>query len=173
VTMSSGSIFLVSGTNPLLMFTGSGRTETTTAPCSVSTLAGVYSLVMTGRSLNAAGMLTGTYQGVGTANFESGGNVVFAVTADTIQSPDAPTGTLSGTWTFGSNCTGTVDITSGDSASFTLAAYNAGKNFTITGGDAPFALTGSGAQQPVPALPARSPEPMPSAALATATAPPE
>jgi uncharacterized protein (TIGR03437 family) len=149
VTTAGGSNFLVSGTNPLLMFTGSGRSETTTAPCSVSTLAGVYSLVMTGRSLNSAGVLTGTYQGVGTANFESAGNVVFTLTADTIQSPDAPTGTLSGTWTLGSNCTGTVNITSGDVASFTLTAYNLGKNFTVTGGDAAYALTGSGARQPV------------------------
>jgi uncharacterized protein (TIGR03437 family) len=149
VTTSNGSNFLVSGTSPLLMFTGSARTETTTAPCSASSLAGVYSLVMTGRSVNSAGVLTSNYQSVGTANFEGGGNVVLTVTADTIQSPDAPTGTLSGTWTLGSNCAGTVNITSGDVASFTLTAYNVGKNFTITGGDATYALTGTGAQQPV------------------------
>jgi len=149
VITANGSNFLVSGTNPLLMFTGSGRTETTTAPCSVSTLTGVYSLVITGRNLNSSGVLAGTYQGVGTANFEAGGNVVLTVTADTIQAPGAPTGTLSGTWSLGSNCSGTVNITTGDMASFTLTAYNVGKNFTITGGDATYALTGSGAQQPV------------------------
>jgi uncharacterized protein (TIGR03437 family) len=148
VTTSNGSNFLVSGTSPILIFTGSGRTESTTAPCSVSTLTGTYSLVLTGRSLNSSGTLTGSYQGVGTASFAAAGTVVFSLSALPNQSPGAPPGTLSGTWTLGPDCTGAVTIGTGDAAAFTLIAYNVGKNFTITGGDATFPLTGGGAEQP-------------------------
>jgi uncharacterized protein (TIGR03437 family) len=148
VTASNGSNFLVSGANPLLMFVGSGRTESTTTSCSVSTLTGVRSLVMTGRSLNSAGMLTGDFQSNGSATFDGAGNVMFSLTANTNLSLGVPE-TWSGTYTLGSNCTGTMNITTGDAASFNLIAYNQGKNFTITGGDATYPLTGSGAVQPV------------------------
>jgi len=144
VTTSNGSNFLVTGVSPLLMFTGSGRTEPATATCSVSSLTGVYSLVMTGRNVSSAGILAGTYQGVGTASFDGAGNVVFNLTAD-----NAPTGVESGTYTLGSGCTGTANITSGDVASFTLTVYNADRNFTLTGGDVTYALSGGGAVQPV------------------------
>jgi uncharacterized protein (TIGR03437 family) len=148
VTTSNGSNFLMSGTSPVLMFTGSGRTESTTTPCSLSTLMGVHSLVLTGRSLSSAGILTGTYQATGSATFDGAGNVVFSLTADTTLSLDVPE-TWSGAYTLGSNCTGTVNIASGDAASFNLIAYNQGRNFTVTGSDATYPLTGSGAAQPV------------------------
>jgi uncharacterized protein (TIGR03437 family) len=148
VTTSNGSNFIVTGTSPLLMFTGSGRTESTTPSCSVSTLMGVQSLVMTGRTLNSSGILTASFQSTGSANFDGAGNVVFSLVTNTNQTLNVPE-TLSGTYTLGSNCAGAVNITSGDVASFTLIAYNEGKNFTITGGDATYPLTGSGAAQPV------------------------
>jgi len=148
VTSTNGSNFVVSGASPVLMFTGAGRTVTTTQPCSVSTLTGVRSLVLTGRNLSSSGILSRTFQGTGSATFDGAGNVVFSLTTNTAASLNVPE-TLSGTYTLASNCTGTVSISTGDTASFNLTAYNLGKGFTITGGDATYALTGSGAEQPV------------------------
>jgi uncharacterized protein (TIGR03437 family) len=152
VTTSNGSNFLMSGINPLLMFTGSGRTESTTAPCSVSTLKGVYSLVMTGRNISSSGVLTGSLQSSGSANFDGAGNVTFSLTANTNSMLSLPE-TLGGTYTIASNCGGTLNITSGNAASFNLIAYNKGQSYAITGSgaDQPFdyPLTGSGSIQPV------------------------
>jgi len=148
VTTANGSNFIVTGTTPLVMFTGSGRTETTTSPCSVSTLTGVRSLVMTGRNITAFGILGGTFQAIGYATFDGAGHVVFTLATNNNQMLNVPE-TLSGTYTLGSNCTGTLNTTSGDTASFALTAYNLGKNFTIIGGDSTYALTGSGGDQPV------------------------
>ena len=130
------------------MFTGSGRTETTTSPCSVSTLTGVRSLVMTGRNVTAFGVLAATFQSTGYATFDGTGHVVFTLATNNNQMLNVSE-TLSGTYTLGSNCTGALNTTSGDIASFELVAYNLGKNFTITGGDSTYALTGSGGEQPV------------------------
>ena len=148
ITSTDGSNFVVSGASPVLMFTGAGRTVTTTQPCSISTLTGVRSLLLTGRNLTAAGVLSRTFQGTGSATFDGVGNVVFSLTTNTPASLNVPE-TLSGTYTLQSNCTGTVSISKGDSASFNLIAYNQGKSFTVTGGDATYALTGSGSEQPV------------------------
>ena len=69
---------------PVGMFTGSGRTESTTAPCSASTLNGVYSLVVTGRNVSAFGVLTmGTLQSTGSATLDGAGNAVLSLTANT------------------------------------------------------------------------------------------
>jgi uncharacterized protein (TIGR03437 family) len=152
VTTSNGSNFLMSGINPLLMFTGSGRTESATAPCSVSTLTGVYSLVVTGRNISSSGVLTGSLQSTGSAKFDGAGNVVFSLTANTNLMLGLPE-TLGGTYTLASNCGGTLNITNGNSASFNLIAYNKGQSFAITGSAAAsplnYPLTGSGSVQPV------------------------
>jgi uncharacterized protein (TIGR03437 family) len=148
VTTANGSNFILNATTPVAMFTGSGRTETTTAPCSVSTLTGVRSLVMTGRSLTALGVLTGTFQSIGTATFDGAGNVTMSLKTNNNQMENLLEA-LSGTYTLGSNCMGTLNTTSGDIASFTLIAYNLGKSYAITGGDSTYALSGSGSEQPV------------------------
>ena len=147
VTVGTGDDFLVTASSPLLMFSGSGHLEPSTAPCSAATLAGPYSLVLTGRTISSAGALTGSFQSTGTASFDGVGIVTFSLTANSTISLGTQE-TLSGTYTLASNCVGTVNITTGDVASFTLVAYNAGKNFTITGGDATYPLTGSGSVQP-------------------------
>jgi uncharacterized protein (TIGR03437 family) len=148
LTSTNGSNFVVSGASSGLIFTGAGRTVATTQPCSVSTLTGVRSLLMTGRNLTAAGILSKTFQGTGSATFDGAGNVVFSLTTNTPSSLNVAE-TLSGTYTLQANCTGTVTITTGDAASFNLIAYNLGKNFTVTGGDASYALMASGGQPPV------------------------
>ncbi len=147
VTVGTGDDFLVTAASPLVMFSGSGHLEPSTAPCSAATLTGPYSLMLTGRTISSAGALTGSFQSTGTASFDGIGSVTFLLTANSTLSLGAKE-TLSGTYTLASNCTGTVNITTGDVASFTLIAYNAGKNYTITGGDAAYPQTGNGAVQP-------------------------
>lgn len=148
ITSASGSNFSLSGASPLLMFTGSGRTALSTAgSCSVSTLSGTHSLVLTGRNLSSSATLSQVYQAVGTATFNGTGGVIFTLTVNTNQGQSAQQ-TLSGTYTIASNCVGTVTITTGDSASFTLLPYNDGKSFVITGADAIYTLTGSGGPPP-------------------------
>lgn len=156
VTTSNGSNFLVTAAGPQLMFTGGGRTETVTAPCSNSTLTGVYSLVITGRNVSSAGVLTSVLESTGSASFDGAGSVTFTLTANTNLLLGAPE-SLEGTYTLGSSCTGSVDITAGNAASFNLIAWNfAGnqaKSFAITGNAAyyplVYPLTGSGSAQPV------------------------
>ena len=147
VTVGTGDDFLLTAASPLVMFSGSGRIEPSTAPCSAATLTGPYSLVLTGRTISSAGALTGSFQSTGTASFDGVGSVTLTLTANSTLSLGTRE-TLSGTYTLASNCVGTVNITTGDVASFTLVAYNAGKNYTITGGDATYPLTGSGSVQP-------------------------
>lgn len=147
VTASNGANFTVTGSSTQVMFSGSGRTESTTTSCSAAALKGAYSLVLTGRSLSTAGALTASFQSIGTANFDGVGSVTFSLTANNIQTLNVPE-TWSGTYTIGSSCEGEMNITAGDTASFTLIAYNGGRNFTVTGGDATYPLTGSGATQP-------------------------
>jgi len=123
------------------------RAQTAPVTCSAATLTGTRSLVLTGRTVTSAGLFSKSYYGVGTATFDGAGNVTFNLTTDTNQAQNG-TQTLSGTYALPSNCAGTLNITSGDTASFTLIPYNSGKNFTLTGQDATYNLTGSGGTQP-------------------------
>ena len=88
---------------------------------------------------------------VGTATFDGAGNVTFNLTTNTNQTTGVAQ-VLSGTYTLPSTCLGTLSITNGDTASFTLIPYNQGKDFTITGGDATYEFTGTGAAQPTVCL---------------------
>jgi len=149
ITSTTGANFSVSAASPLLMFTGSGRTALSVAgACSASTLTGTRSLTLTGRDLNSSAILSQIYQAVGTAIFNGSGGVTFTLNVNTNQGQSLQQ-TLSGTYSIGSNCVGSLTVTSGDSASFTLLPYNDGKNLVITGQDGTYALTGSGGLPPV------------------------
>jgi uncharacterized protein (TIGR03437 family) len=125
--------------------------QTTPVTCTAATLTGARSLVLTGRNVSAAGLFTKSYYAVGTATFDGTSNVTFNLTSDTGTSQNISQ-TMSGTYTLPSNCAGTVNITTGDTATFTLIPYNSGKNFTLTGQDTNYSLTGSGASQPTSCL---------------------
>jgi len=132
----------------LMVFAALAGAQTTTpVTCSAATLTGTRSLVLTGRTVTSAGLYTASYYGIGTATFDGAGKVTFNLMADTNQAQNTPQ-TLSGSYTIPTNCAGTVAITSGDTASFTLIPYNTGKNFTLTGQDATLNFTGSGGTQP-------------------------
>jgi uncharacterized protein (TIGR03437 family) len=127
------------------------QTQTVPVTCSAATLSGTRSLVLTGRSVLSTGQFSKSYYGVGTATFDGAGNVTFNLTTDTNQAQNAVQ-TLSGIYTLPSNCAGTLNIITGDVAAFTLIPYNSGKNFTLTGEDATYNLSGSGATQPTACL---------------------
>jgi uncharacterized protein (TIGR03437 family) len=125
--------------------------QTTTPTCSASTLTGTRSLVITGRNLSSSAVLTGAYQSLGTATFDGVSAVSFSLTTNTNLAQGVAQ-TFSGTYTLPASCVGSINLTTGDTASFTLIAFNKGNNFTITGQDATYAFTGSGNSQPTACL---------------------
>lgn len=104
-------------------------------------------MLLTGRNLNSSAVFSATYEAAGSATFSQDGAVAFTLLSDTNASLGVSQ-TLAGTYTLGPNCFGTLNIAAGDSASFTLIAFNAGRNFTITGTDATYMLSGDGGPYP-------------------------
>ena len=123
------------------------RAQTTPVTCSAATLNGTWSLDLTGRAVSSAGAFSKAYYAVGTATFDGVSAVTFTLTTNANQAQGVAQ-TLSGTYTLPANCVGTVSITVGDTAFFTLIPFNSAKNFTLTGQDPTFAITGSGSEQP-------------------------
>jgi uncharacterized protein (TIGR03437 family) len=147
ITATNGSNFVLTGASSTLLFSGAGRAQADPTACSNATLTGSYSLVLTGRNVNNSTALSSVYQSVGSATFDELGNVTFLLRANTnlLQGVGQ---TLTGTYTLSANCTGTLDITVGDSASYRLTVWNQGKNLSITGQNANYLLTGTGGPQP-------------------------
>ena len=121
--------------------------QTTPVTCTAATLTGTRSLVLTGRTVTSAGLYTASFYGAGTATFDGAGKVTFNLMTNTSSTQNVPQ-TLSGSYIIPASCAGTISITTGDTATFTLIPYNSGKNFTLTGQDATLNFTGSGATQP-------------------------
>ncbi len=111
--------------------------------CSTASLNGTYSLTLAGRDVSSALTFAKALQGVGTASFDGLSKVTFTLTDNTNAAPGV-TQTLAGTFTLQSNCLGTVTITSGDTAGFSIASYNQGKSFLLTGQDGTYSFTGNG-----------------------------
>ena len=115
--------------------------------CNSSTLKGNYSLTLTGRNVATGAILSAISVGVGTATFDGLSSVMLAFSANTAKTQAVPQ-TLSGTYSLPVNCIGTMTITVGDNASFTLASYNGGRAFVITGQDGTYEFNGSGSILP-------------------------
>ena len=115
--------------------------------CNSSTLKGTYSLTLTGRDAASGATLSAISVGVGTATFDGLSSVTLAFSANTVKT-QAVAQTLSGTYSLPVNCIGTMTITAGDNASFTLASYNQGRAYVITGQDGTYAFNGSGSVLP-------------------------
>lgn len=111
--------------------------------CSSATLSGNYSATLTGRDLNSSLTFSNTSEGIGFVNFDGLSKATFTLTTNTNKSAGTAQ-TLVGTYSLQANCVGVLTITSGDAASFTLEAYNTGKNYLITGQDGTYAFAGSG-----------------------------
>ncbi|HTB11274.1 MAG TPA: hypothetical protein VK752_06880 [Bryobacteraceae bacterium] len=123
----------------------------TAGACTSGTLNGTYSLSLTGRMVGSTLVLAKTYEAVGTITFDGTSAVSATVVSNTNSASGAPQ-TLSGTYTIPSNCVGTLNFTTGDTASYSLIPYNSGKDYTIVGEDATYELTGSGGPQPTTCL---------------------
>jgi hypothetical protein len=115
--------------------------------CTSATLSGNYSLTLSGRDAGSVATLSAASVGVGTATFDGLNKVTFTLTTNTAKSQGAAE-TLSGTYSLEVNCTGSIAIASGDTASFTLAAYNQGKSYLIAGEDGTYVFSGSGSALP-------------------------
>jgi uncharacterized protein (TIGR03437 family) len=111
-------------------------------------------LILNGRDVAPTGSITKAFQAVGTAAFDGLSKVTLTLTANTVttsQSFGTPL-VYSGSYSLQTNCLGSINISSGDSATFTLEAFNQGKAFAVIGSDANFAYNGNGNAQP-PACP--------------------
>jgi len=123
------------------------QAQTTPVTCTNATLTGTHSLMLAGRNVLSTVVLSKVSLSVGTATFDGAGRVTFNLTTNTNQSAGAPQ-MLSGTYSLPSNCVGTLNLTTGDTASFTLIPYGQGTAFSITGQDATYSFTGTGTAQP-------------------------
>ncbi len=127
------------------------QAQTGTPPtCTTATLTGAHSLILSGRDLSGT-TFSKISIGLGTATFDGNGNVTFNLVSNSAQA-QGTSQTLSGTYTLPSNCLGTVSLTNGDTASFTLIPYNSGNDFTLTGQDATYQYSGSGGAEPIACL---------------------
>lgn len=116
--------------------------------CSTASLNGMYSLSFTGRDVSSSVSFSKALQATGTASFDGTSKVVFTMTQNTNLSFGTAQ-TLTGTYTMQSNCVGTVSITTGDTANFSIESYNTGKDFLLTGNDGAYSFLGSGSTLPV------------------------
>ena len=115
--------------------------------CNSSTLNGTYSLTLAGRDLNPSTQFSNIQQGVGTATFDGLSVVTFNFTNNTNKAVGVAV-KESGTYSLQSNCIGVINITSGDTATYVLGAYNTGASYFITGQDGTYSLIGSGTTLP-------------------------
>jgi hypothetical protein len=115
--------------------------------CTSASLNGAYSLTLTGRDVSSSVVFTKVTQGIGTATFDGLSKVTFGLTTNVNQTAGLSQ-ILSGTYSMQANCIGVLNITSGDTATFSLESYNQGKDFLITGQDATYSYSGSGVLLP-------------------------
>lgn len=118
--------------------------------CNSSTLNGTYELILGGRQVTSTGTVSKALQATGTAAFDGQSKVTLTLTAN-IVSANGGFGTplvYSGTYSLQSNCSGTVSITTGDTATFALESFNSGNTFALMGSDSTYAYNGSGNIQP-------------------------
>jgi uncharacterized protein (TIGR03437 family) len=134
-------IFFCLPATPLLAQTTIGSSA-----CNSGSLNGTYELLLNGRQVTASGATSKIFQAVGTANFDGLSKVTLTMSANTVttsQSFGTPL-VYSGSYSLQTNCVGSINITSGDSGTFTVEAYNGGKAFALVGSDANYAYNGSG-----------------------------
>jgi hypothetical protein len=120
--------------------------------CSSASLSGTYSLTLTGRDVSSSATFTKISEGVGSATFDGQSKVTLSLTTNTNAAAGTPQ-TLSGTYSLQANCSGTLTITTGDTASFTLEAFNnptesLSRNFLLAVQDGTYAFTGNGGLLP-------------------------
>ena len=124
--------------------------------CNSSVLNGTYELLLSGRQVLANGAVSKVFQADGTATFDGLSKVTFTMTANTVTSSQSFGTPLiySGTYSVQSNCVGSIAISTGDTATFSLEALSISSttglssSFVLTGSDATYAYNGTGNSQP-------------------------
>jgi uncharacterized protein (TIGR03437 family) len=126
------------------------QTTIGSSTCNSSALSGTYEFILSGRQVTSSGATSKLFQAVGTATFDGLSKVTWTMTANTVTTGQAfgTALTYSGSYSLQSNCVGSISITTGDTATFTLESYSEGKAFALIGSDATYAYNGSGNLQP-------------------------
>jgi len=118
--------------------------------CSSATLNGAYSFLLAGRAIGSPASFSAIEQGIGVATFDGLSSVTFNLTTNTNKTTGTPQ-TLQGTYSIQANCVGTINLTSGDTGTFILGAYDQGVDYFFTGQDGTYSITGSGNTLPTTA----------------------
>jgi uncharacterized protein (TIGR03437 family) len=150
--------FAFLASTPTAIVDGSARKQiaTATGTCAAATLTGTYELTLSGRFVTTAGVTTRTLNSNGAVTFDGQSKVTMKLTAN---SANGAVGigtalTYSGTYTLQPNCTGTINITTGDTATFTILAFTidaatgVSGAFQMIGSDANYIYNGGGNVQP-------------------------
>jgi len=148
--MHPRSVTLLLTTLSLLAATTLAQPTIGGGTCASSSLNGTYELQLNGRQVGPPGTAAKIFQGVGTAVFDGLSQVTLNLTANTVTSTlnfGVPV-VYSGTYSMQANCVGVINITTGDTGTFALEAFNQGNGFAVVGSDAVYAYTGSGTIQP-------------------------
>jgi len=154
---SASPAYALTMASPQLLFDGSGAaTQVTTAGgCAASMLNGTYELTLNGR-LAPGGVTTKILTSDGAATFDGVSRVTFNLTANAVNgSQDFGTPlAYSGTYSLQSDCQGSINLSSGDTATLAMVAYSIdattgqAKAFQMVGTDATYAYNGGGSMQP-------------------------
>ena len=155
---STAPAFALAMSSPQSLFDGSGaaaQAAATAAACTASSLNGTYELTLSGR-LAPGGVTTKILASDGTAMFDGLGKVTFTLMSNAVNGSQAFGVPLvySGTYSLQSNCQGSININSGDTATFAVVAYSINattqqaRTFALVGTDATYAYNGSGTVQP-------------------------
>lgn len=120
-----------------------GSAQTSSGSCTPASLTGTYSLTLSGRTISAAGSLTGFLQGNGTATFDGVGAFTLTGT-DNTNLASGKAFTYKGTYTLPSTCSGTMTLASASTATFSLVAWSSGLQYSLAGSDATYVYSGNG-----------------------------
>ena len=156
---SAAPDFSLAVTSPQVIFDGSGSAAqpASGSVCTASALNGTYESTLNGR-LAPGGVTTRLMAANGAVTFDGMSKVTFNLTSNVVNGSQV-FGTpvvYSGTYSLQSNCQGSINISTGDTATFAVVAYSfdtttgQAKSFTMAGTDASYAYTGSGTIQPAP-----------------------
>jgi uncharacterized protein (TIGR03437 family) len=128
------------------------QTSIGSVACAPSNLNGTYEFAMNGRQVSSTGAVTKLFQATGSAVFDGQNKVTLNLTANVVnggQSFGTPL-VYAGTYSLQANCQGSISITSGDTATLTIAAYaintttGVAKSFYAIGSDSTYAYSGNG-----------------------------
>jgi uncharacterized protein (TIGR03437 family) len=119
------------------------QNQITGGSCTAANLSGVYALTLSGRGISATGAFAGAMQLVGTATFDG----TSAVTFNGVGNSNLAAGSSfhsTGSYVVPNNCSGTIILASGITATFTLVVWNNGADFAVTASNGTYIYSGSG-----------------------------